>query len=624
MSRESTKCLSSTTRYKLLTSSTESFYLLSTIMSTLRSVIILIRYQPWFFLVTCLAWGVFHSLPLVIALLIREIFDVLSGSSAIGMNVWTLLALIVATSLSRVTVMVGGVWLWSTAYYTLASLIRRNIFDWIMTGPGTKRLPGSPGEAITRFRDDVHEVLMTVENWTDFTGILFMLVGGIVVMANIDPFVALVAMAPLVGVLIFGYAVGDKIQRYRRATLEATGRITSFVGEVFGGVQAVKVAAAEKDVIRHFEKLNSERHDAAVRDVLFNSLFRTINTNMAFVGIGLVMLMVAGTTRGGSFNAGDFFLFTYFLQHLSWNMFFVGDVIAQHKRTGVSLERLRELTPEAPEELVVQKAKLYMKGNPPQVLICQKGRNDKLRQFEAQNLIYRHPSTGRGIEGIDLEIRRGDFVVITGKIGAGKTTLLRALLGLVEVEEGEVYWNGARIIDPASFMTPPRVSYTSQVPRLFSDTLRDNILMGQAERHEIITEAVQLAVMESDIDILEEGLDTKVGPRGVKLSGGQVQRSAAARMFVRETELFIIDDLSSALDVETEAILWQPLFERRDVTCIVASHRRAALRRADKIILLDKGKVDAVGSLDELLEKNETMRTLWESKDKSGGISIEG
>ena len=434
-------------------------------MSTLKSVLTLVRYQPWFFLITCLAWGIFHSLPLVIALLGREVFDVLGNTSTIGLNVWTILALIVATSLSRVTVMVGGVWLWSTAYYTLASLIRRNIFDWIMTGPGTKKLPGSPGESVTRFRDDVHEVLMTVENWTDFSGIIFMLVGGIVVMANIDPLMALVAMAPLVGVLIFGYAVGNKIQRYRRATLEATGRITSFVGEVFGGVQAVKVAAAEEDVIRHFEKLNGERHDVAVRDVLFNSLFRAINTNMAFVGIGLVMLMVAGTVRGGNFNAGDFFLFTYFLQHLSWNMFFVGDVIAQHKRTGVSLERLREMTPDAPEQLVVQSAPLYMKGDPPDVSIREKGKNDKLRLFEARGLRYHYPSTGRGIEGIDLEIRRGEFILVTGKIGSGKTTLLRALLGLVEIEEGELRWNDAHIVDPAAFMTPPRVSYTSPFQR---------------------------------------------------------------------------------------------------------------------------------------------------------------
>ena len=159
------------------------------------------------------------------------------------------------------------------------------------------------------------------------------------------------------------------------------------------------------------------------------------------------------------------------------------------------------------------------------------------------------------------------------------------------------------------------------MPRLFSESLQNNITTGLLEQRVDLPGAIHTAVMEQDLAEMDEGLATLVGSRGVRLSGGQVQRAAAARMFVRDAELLVFDDLSSALDVETERQLWERVFAARTgetvagesdpPTCLVVSHRRRVLRHADQIIVLKDGQVHDRGTLDELLARCAEMQQLW-------------
>jgi ATP-binding cassette, subfamily B, bacterial len=242
-----------------------------------------------------------------------------------------------------------------------------------------------------------------------------------------------------------------------------------------------------------------------------------------------------------------------------------------------------------------------------------KGPGDRLDRLEVRGLSYLFPGSDRGIKDVSFVVERGELVIVTGRIGSGKSTLLRLTLGLLPRDRGEIRWNGLVLDDPGTILVPPRAAYTPQVPRLFSESLRDNILLGLPSDQFNLDAAVELAVLDQDIAVMQNGLNTLVGPRGVRLSGGQIQRAAAARMFVCEPELLVMDDLSSALDVETEALLWDRIFARRESTVIAVSHRRAALRRADRIVILADGRVAAEGPLEELLRDSSAMRDLWDS-----------
>lgn len=576
----------------------------------------MITYAPRLYLVDTLLWLLIAGLPAVPGLLIREFFNALTGVTRFNLWPWAWISLLLATGLARIIAIFTGRITKTQHRFTMNALIQRNLLTKLMARPGALPLSTpdgqlmSPGAVLSFFREDAQQLEDNAVGTNEVLGEGVFAVGSLVLLISINAQITVLVFLPLMLIAALIQQMTRRIKRHRRQHRQATQQVTGWVGEIFSAVQAIQVAGAESNVLQHFRQLCDRRQQAAVKDQMLTQLLESSFSNLVSLGTGGILLVAAQSIQTDDFTVGDFALFVYYLAYVTYFLGFFGEFLTLSKQSEVSVERMTGLLNCSARELVAPRP-LYlpaMNGSrPPLPTLQKKERSDRLQTLTAQNLTYRYPNTNYGITDISLQIPRGSMTVITGSVGSGKTTLLQVLLGLLPLQAGTLWWNNKLIEQPDCFLVPPRVAYTPQVPHLLSSTLRDNIVLGADRSETEVMDAIALAALDRDLATFPEGLETHIGANGMRLSGGQVQRTAAARMLVHQSELLVFDDLSSALDLETEHVLWSRLLANASTsadcssqTYLIVSHRPSVLERANQIIVLDRGRIVFCGLFQDL------------------------
>ena len=581
----------------------------------------LIRHAPATLAITLFVWIALSCLPIVTGIVQQGIFDGLQFKTEIQHVVLLFVALAALRVLQPATAVLW-IWLHHTVEPHMEALVRTNLVQWVMDESGRSKNQQTPIALLGHVRDDVPLFVDIVNEWYRIVGEGVFVVVAFAIMLAIDATVTIVTFVPLAAVVVFTHWKRARLPDLVGRARDATVAVTKTIGDLFAGVTTVKVFDAEEDALRRLTTLNAHRGEAEVRSRSSVAWIEAISEASIYGGKGLVLLIGAGAMLDGRFSVGDFILFSTYLDWMLDLPRRLGRLLSQRKVSEKAIARLKETIDPEPITSLVRDRPTHLRGPLPVIANPRLVDEDRLELLEVRNLSFRHQATAGdglvpvpGITDVSFTVARGSLTVITGPVGAGKSTLLEVVLGLRQAAEGDIYWNGTKVAAPSRFMTPPRVAYRPQTPALFSESLRDNVLLGWTADDTAVHEALRSASLLPDIAQLENGVETLVGPRGARLSGGQVQRVSVARMFIRNCQLNAIDDLSNALDHETEAEIVRTIGGRQrsgDETFLIVSHRPQVLERADQIVALEEGRIVGCGTPAELRESCSIVRAIME------------
>ena len=458
------------------------------------------------------------------------------------------------------------------------------------------------GDLMTRITEDVTRVRMYAGPALMYTMnliTLFIITISIMLIVNIELSIYALTPLPILSFLIYKvssvmYKKGEKIQN----TLSNLATISQ---EVFSGIRVVKSYGRSQKFQSLFKEESEDYHIKSMELAKVESLFFPLMTLL--IGLSTILIILIGGKQviSGKITYGNIVEFVYYINLLTWPVTAIGWIASLYQRAKVSQGRINQFLETPVQDLNEHGIKHDINGS-----------------IEFKNVHFTYPETGiAAIQGLDLKIEEGQKVAIVGKTGSGKTSIANLLLKFYNPNEG-----GTILLDDKplnDFAIKPyrdQIGYVSQDVFLFSDTIKNNINFGlEQSTEDELKKYIKIAELEKDIDQFSDGLDTKIGERGISLSGGQKQRITIARALIRNPKLLIFDDCLSSVDANTEFNIFKNLNEEtQDRTALIITHRVLSLNKMDQIIVLESGKIKEAGSFNQLIENKGSFYGLYQKQ----------
>ncbi|MEE8559238.1 MAG: ABC transporter transmembrane domain-containing protein [Alphaproteobacteria bacterium] len=470
--------------------------------------------------------------------------------------------------------------------------IRRAVYDHIMGLSPAFFETTKTGEILSRLTTDT-TVLQVVVGATASMALrnALLLVGGTVLLAVTSPrltgLVFLIVPVVILPIVVFG----RRVRRLSRASQDRVADVSTHIDESVGAVRTVQAFTHEALERRRFADRVEDAFAVAIRRVRVRALLTAIVIVLVFGAVGMVLWSGGRDVIAGRISAGELSAFVFYAVVVAGAVGALSEVVGELQRAAGATERLMELLRTRPE--ITAPANPTALPEPPQGAVV----------FD--DVTFRYPTRPErsALDGFSLRVEPGETVALVGPSGAGKTTVFALLLRFYDPQSGRITLDGVDLRDASPRDVRARLGLVSQDPVIFAASAWENIRYGRPDaRDDEVRNAAAAAAAVEFLDQLPEGFDTYLGEKGVRLSGGQRQRIAIARAILRDPAVLLLDEATSALDAESERLV-QGALERlmADRTTIVIAHRLATVLKADRITVMDQGRITASGTHAQLM-----------------------